>query len=82
MLLMTCQVRVNGPDGSTSEARARLDPASTVCLITERLAQALRLSRNRNSTKVSGVGGGPAVVSARGSVQVELKVWEAKKREN
>ena len=41
--------------------------------ITENLPQSLRLLHQRNTTWVSGVGGGPAMVSAQGVVQVELK---------
>ena len=70
---MMCRVRVIGPDGSASEARALLDPALTISLITENLAQSLRLPCHRNATQVSGVGGGPALVLGRGLVQIELK---------
>ena len=64
VLLMTCRVRVIGNDGTTCEARVLLDPALTVSLITEKLAQSLHLPRQCSTTRVSGVGGGPATVLA------------------
>ena len=56
-LLMTCQVQVLGPDGTTSQVRALLDSASSASFISERLTQHLRLSRHHYGTKVSGIGG-------------------------
>ena len=38
VLLMTCQVIVRGPNGSTAQARALLDLGSEACFIMERLA--------------------------------------------
>ncbi len=57
-LLMTCQVLVKGPDGSSSmKARALLDSASSTSFISEGLAQALRLPRSTRNIKISGVAG-------------------------
>ncbi len=56
-LLMTCQVVINGPDGSCMRARALLDCASSTSFVSERLAQALRLPRSSQSMKISGVAG-------------------------
>ncbi len=47
VLLMTCQVIIESPNGSTARARALLDSGSEASFITERLAQQLCLSRRR-----------------------------------
>ena len=57
LLLMTCQVKVEAPDGSSMQARAILDSGSSASFISERLAQSLRLPRSSQSTKISGVAG-------------------------
>lgn len=57
LLLMTCRVLVNAPDGSSVEARALLDSASSTSFVSERLAQGLRLPRSHQSTRISGVAG-------------------------
>ena len=57
MLLMTCNVLVESPNGSVSECRALLDSGSTVSFISERLAQRLRLPRRNHPTRLSGVAG-------------------------
>ncbi len=57
LLLMTCCVLVEAPDGSTNQARAILDSASSASFISERLAQRLRLPRFNQSTRISGVAG-------------------------
>ena len=56
-LLMTCRVLVDAPDGSTVEAGALLDSASSASFVSERLAQTLCLPRSHQSTKVSGIAG-------------------------
>ena len=56
-LLMTCCVLVNAPDGSTAEARALLDCASSASFVSERLAQSLNLPRTSQSAVISGVAG-------------------------
>ena len=56
-LLMTCRVLVDAPDGSSVEARAILDSASSASFVSERLAQTLCLSRTHQSTRISGVAG-------------------------
>ena len=57
LLLMMCRVLVSAPDGSTVEARALLDNASSASFISERLVQSLCLPRTRQSVRVSGIGG-------------------------
>ena len=57
LLLMTCRVLVKAPDGSSVEARALLDSASSASFISEQVAQSLRLPRSHQSTRISGVAG-------------------------
>lgn len=56
-LLMTCQVIVFAPDGSSVQARALLDNTSSASFVSERLAQCLRLPRAHQSVRVSGIAG-------------------------
>ena len=56
-LLMTCQLLINAPDGSVVRARGLLDSASSTSFVSERLAQALRLSRSSQNISISGVAG-------------------------
>ena len=56
-LLMTCRVLVDAPDGSSVEARAILDSASSASFVSERLSQTLCLPRSHKNTKISGVAG-------------------------
>ena len=57
MLLMTCYVQVESPDGSLVKARALLDSASSASFVSERLAQSLNLPRSSQSAHISGVAG-------------------------
>ena len=56
-LLMTCQVRINAPDGTSIKARALLDSGSTTSFVSERVVQSLELSRRSQCLTVSGIGG-------------------------
>ena len=56
-LLMTCRVLVTAPDGTSVEARALLDNASSVSFVSERLAQNLCLPRSSQDITVSGIAG-------------------------
>ena len=56
-LLMTCRVLITAPDGSSVEARALLDNASSASFISERLVQSLTLPRISQHIRVSGIGG-------------------------
>ena len=49
VLLMTCCVLITAPDGSSVEARALLDNASSASFVSERLANSLSLKRRRQS---------------------------------
>ena len=55
VLLMTCWVKVNAPDGSIMQARALLDSEASTSLITECLAQQLHLPRHRSNFTINGV---------------------------
>ena len=55
-LLLTCEVRIDAPDGSSVKARALLDSASSASFISERLAQSLSLPHSPHSARISGVG--------------------------
>ena len=57
VLLMTCRVLVSAPDGSSVEARALLDNASSASFVSERLVQILCLPRARWNMHVSDIGG-------------------------
>ena len=57
VLLMTCRVLITAPDGSTVEARALLDNASSASFIFELLVHSLSLPRTNQSIRVSGIGG-------------------------
>ena len=56
-LLMTCRVLVTAPDGTSVEAQALLDNASSVSFVSERLAQNLCLPRSSQDITVSGIAG-------------------------
>ena len=56
-LLMTCSVLVTAPDGSSVEARAQLDNASSASFVSERLVRSLCLPRVHQSIRVSGIAG-------------------------
>ena len=56
-LLMTCRVLIHAPNGSSVEARALLDNASSASFVTERLAQNLCLPRSSKHVSISGIAG-------------------------
>ena len=57
VLLMTCRVEVMAPEGSVTQARALLDCAASTSLVTERLAQQLRLLQLPGNFTINGVAG-------------------------
>ena len=67
---MTCRVDVTAPDSSVTQAKALLDCAASTSLITERLANKLRLPRQRSHYKISGVAG--FNVRPRGTVKIKV----------
>ena len=56
-LLMTCRVLIKARDGSSMEARALLDNASSASFVSERLAQILQLPRSPQCIHVCGIAG-------------------------
>ncbi|XP_071582337.1 uncharacterized protein [Temnothorax nylanderi] len=70
ILLATAWIRVNGSNGRTDVVRALLDQGSVTTLITERLAQRLRLSRERVSVSITGIGNTAA--TAKYAAQIEV----------
>ena len=57
LLLMTCNILVESPDGSSVKVRALLDSASSASFVSERLAQSLSLPRSSQKARISGVAG-------------------------
>jgi len=70
--LATARIRVSDRFGNLQEARALIDQGSEATIVTERLAQRLRLPRSHTSVAVFGVGGKQTGV-AKG--RVNLDVW-------
>ncbi|XP_055615770.1 uncharacterized protein LOC129761939 [Toxorhynchites rutilus septentrionalis] len=56
VLLQTAIIKVFGSGGDALWARALLDPASQLCLITENMVQKLKLRRYPNRQEIGGVG--------------------------
>ena len=56
-LLMTCRILIHAPDGTSVEARALLDNASSASFVSQRLAQSLHLPRASQRAKISGIAG-------------------------
>ena len=52
-LLMTCEVIIMAPDGSSSNVRALINSGSTASFISERLVQSLRLNRTNQKVYVT-----------------------------
>lgn len=71
VLLMTCQVVIRGPGGSTARARALLDSGSEASFITERLAQQLRLGRRRGPM-ITCIGGSTPHIRPKGLVDIDV----------
>ena len=70
VLLMTCKVKVTAPNGSSTIARALIDPGSSTSFVHERIAQLLRLPRTKKNVLVEGVGG--TSTRTRGSVWFQV----------
>ncbi|XP_012543645.1 uncharacterized protein LOC105841073 [Monomorium pharaonis] len=56
ILLATARVEITARNGRTSQTRVLIDQRSEVSLITERLAQRLRLTRTRSQIPLVGIG--------------------------
>ncbi|XP_029174695.1 uncharacterized protein LOC114943271 [Nylanderia fulva] len=70
VLLATARVRVHSAHGRFVPARALIDPGSAVTLITENLAQLLRLPRVKQNLSVTGVG--QTKTSARYAANIKI----------
>jgi len=57
VFLATAQVEIIAPNGETRTARVSIDPGSEISLITEHLAQVLRLPRTQSFLSLVGIGG-------------------------
>ena len=55
LLLVTCRLLVEAPDGSSTEARAMLGSSSSASFVSERLARNLHLPHASQGTTISGV---------------------------
>ena len=71
-LLMTCTVLVFVHDGSSVEARALIDNASTSSFVSERLAQSLKLRRSHQNISVSGIAGSVHNSSLQSVAQLQI----------
>ena len=56
-LLMTCQVLIVAPNGSSVKTRALLDNGSSASFISERLVRSIHLPCARQQLNISGIGG-------------------------
>ena len=75
VLLMTCKVKVTAPNGSSTIARALIDPGSSTSFVYEQIAQLLRLPLRKKNVMVDGVGG--TTMPTRGSVWLQVCVCVA-----
>ena len=72
VLLMTCEVQILGPDGSTTQARVLLNSATSTSFITELLAQRLNLKRKRVEINIPEIGDNLFPLSPRGVVDFRI----------
>ena len=78
VLLMTCRVKIVGPDRSTTQARALLDSASSTSFVTECLAQRLRLVCCKHSVKINGIGATSNQPSSHGVTNFSIACTNSK----
>ena len=71
VLLMTCQIIIQGPNGSHTKARAPLHSGSEASFITERIAQQLHLSCC-HSPMIGCIGGALAQIRPRGPEKMQV----------
>ena len=74
VLLMTCKVKVTAANGSSTIARALIDPGSSTSFVHERIVQLLRLPRRKKNVLGEGVGG--TSTPTRGSVWFQVSGTE------
>lgn len=70
ILLATAWIAVGSSTGSDAVVRALLDQGSVITLISERLAQRLRLERSRISITITGIGGAASVAKNAARISV------------
>ena len=70
VLLMTCKVKVTGANGSSTIARALIDPGSSTSSVHEETVQLLPLPRRKKNVLVEGVG--RTSTPTRGSVWFQV----------
>ena len=68
--LITCKVKVTTANGSSTIARALIEPGSSTSFVHARIAQLLRLPRSKKNVMVEGVGG--TSTPTRGSVWFQV----------
>ena len=73
VLLMTCQVFVQSPEGTLLKARALLDSGSSTSFVSERIAQALRLPRTNQSTILTGIACLSSKVASQATTQFYVR---------
>ena len=76
--LMTCKVKVTAPDGSSTIARALIDPGSLASFVHERIAQHLCLLHSKKNARVEGVA--RTTTPTRGSVWFKVPVLRTMQR--
>ncbi len=57
LLLMTCRILVESPDGLSIEAHGILDSVSSASFVSERLTQTLKLNQSSYNARISGIAG-------------------------
>ena len=72
LVVLVCQVQIEGADSSTTKARALLDSASSTLLIMENLAHHLRLQHWHHSMKVDGIGRSATQLSSCGMLALNM----------
>ncbi|XP_017486855.1 PREDICTED: uncharacterized protein LOC108375268 [Rhagoletis zephyria] len=71
VILATALVQLHNTHGTTLMARALLDSGSQLSFISERIAQLLRVKRNKVTTEISGIGS--VLTTSRYSAVIEIK---------
>ena len=80
VLLMMSKVQIFGRDGSTTQARALLDFASSMPLITQHLVQQLGVKRKRLYVSISGIGGNPRELSPQSTMDFRITSLKSGRR--
>src|SRR5580765_826020 len=73
ILLATAWIAVSGATGTKDVVRALLDQGSVTTLISERLAQRLRLKRSRISVSITGIGGAASVAKQAARIDISSR---------